>query len=377
MIGSEILLYPDTGPEFLRALKLGVLYSKRVHVLTLLDDTLLESYLADEQPKQIPPSQPKLRANDFGPHVPILGVGVPVPSTANALEYLRFVQENRADLSLLIGEGVLTSDFPQAFSFGGTFRADPKVLRALDRWPPSYWDFLQSLPLEAHQRAASFQGHLCFIASIAQQTGLGLATWSWDFQEVLWNAVSQLAEGGPISSEPLPLSSESASQRRLVETGLAQVVLERYVPRVDDLPITEILELKRKYAAELERFHEAVRQLATHVDLAQAPAQVKGQIQDLVAREVDPAVSDLYVTLGGARLDFFKKLLGKEPIAAGIGVVIAAVRGSPFDIAAALGTAGAAATAAFETAIDRRKALTASHWSILFRLKKLQRRKSS
>src|SRR2546426_9753779 len=112
MIGSEMLLYPDTGPEFLRALKLAVLYSRRVHVLTLLDDTLVESFLAGEPPQETSASQPNLRAGELGARVPILGVGVPVPSTAKSLEYLRFVHEHREDFSVLIGEGVLTSDFP-------------------------------------------------------------------------------------------------------------------------------------------------------------------------------------------------------------------------------------------------------------------------
>jgi hypothetical protein len=376
MLGAEILLYLDTGPDFFRALKLAVLYEKRVHVLTLLDQRLIASFL-DALPDVAPqPVAPQLRVADPVVRVPILGGGVPVPSTPNMADYLRFVQQHREELDLLVSEGLLTSDFPQGFAFGGTFRADAKILRVLERWPPSYWDFAQSLPLGAQERVAAFQGHLCFIAMIAQQAGLGLGTWSWDFQEALWTSVQQLAEGGPISAEPTPLATDAIGQRHLVETGLAHTVLERYVPRVDDLPVVVILELKRRYAAELGRFHEGLRQLATQVDLSQAPARISGQLQDLATRHVDPAVKDLEQSLGMARWDFLKKLATKEPIAAGIGLGIAGMTGVPFDVGALLKATGAAvAVAAAETVVDRKKAFTTSQWSILFRLTKLQRTK--
>ena len=60
MLGAEILLYLDTGPDFFRALKLAVLYEKRVHVLTLLDQRLIASFL-DALPDVAPQAAPTPR----------------------------------------------------------------------------------------------------------------------------------------------------------------------------------------------------------------------------------------------------------------------------------------------------------------------------
>jgi hypothetical protein len=88
IIGSEILLYPDTGPEFLRALKMAVLYSQRVHVLTLIDKPLIESFLANpiQQAQAAESTHSRHRMGDG--RVPILTGGVPTASTDAALSYL-------------------------------------------------------------------------------------------------------------------------------------------------------------------------------------------------------------------------------------------------------------------------------------------------
>ena len=87
MIGSDILLYPDTGPEFLRALRMAALYSQRVHVLTLVDKAIIENFLtwaASEYPDAAG-REDRIRIPVLGRPQAVMSAGVPVPATKGAL----------------------------------------------------------------------------------------------------------------------------------------------------------------------------------------------------------------------------------------------------------------------------------------------------
>ena len=88
MIGSDTLLFPDTGPDFLRALRTAVLYSKQVHVLTMPDIRMAEvmTKAFDDSGK-----------GSVDRHT--------VPKRLS--EYFTFVLESHKDLSLLKNAGVL------------------------------------------------------------------------------------------------------------------------------------------------------------------------------------------------------------------------------------------------------------------------------
>jgi hypothetical protein len=133
----------------------------------------------------------------------VLGGGVLVPSTTEALQYLEFVKTNYDDLAMLAKADVFVPHFPEGFLYGGTFRADKNTLRVLRRWPASYWDFGRDLPLPDQQTVASFQAYLGFIAATAQQQRAALGAWSLEFHQELMRAIEQLAQGGgPISAKP-------------------------------------------------------------------------------------------------------------------------------------------------------------------------------
>ncbi len=358
---------------------MAVLYSERVHVLTLLDRGLLDSYIAHPRPevqdarqaaRLYHPSSPSERAA-------CASFGVPQPLTDASLEYLKFVSDNYDDLSLLAREGVLVSHFPKVYSHGGTFRADRNILRTFARWPPSYWHFTYSPgPLPPEPLIAAFQGHLCTIGIIAQQEGLGLSTWSWDFQQAMWDSVAQLREGGPITMVAPEFPPRNISERGLTETHLAQTVLERYLPRSDDLPFPEILELRHRYASELKAFQVGVRRLATEIELDQVPANLNLQIEDILFQHVDPAVHELDAALTGARWNILKNLTGGASVTrAAIGVGIALFSGAPFDISAALGAGSAVVGAVVESEVEKANRLRSSQWALLFHLTKYQKRK--
>jgi hypothetical protein len=192
-----------------------------------------------------------------------------------------------------------------------------------------------------------------------------------DFQTALWISVAQLAEGGPISSGQSEQLISDREKRSHLETALAHSVLERYVTRVDDLPFGVILDLRRKCAAELDRFRDGLQQVASEVDVSQAPEKMDLQLRDVVSRRIDPAVQALDGAMTSARWDLLKSL----PLTGCIGLTIAAAAGVPFNIAAALGVPAATISSLINMTIDQKKALRASNWAILFRLNKLQRKR--
>jgi hypothetical protein len=59
---------------------------------------------------------------------------------------------------------------------------------------------------------------------------------------------------------------------------MAQKLLSRSLPRVDDLPMEEILELRRKHADQIVAFRVGMAEMAASIDSSQAPEQDLVQI---------------------------------------------------------------------------------------------------
>ena len=64
MIGSNIILFPDTGEEFISSLKTAILYSEKVHVLTLSTPDLGEIF--SNLPSELEPFAPFKRLKQYG-----------------------------------------------------------------------------------------------------------------------------------------------------------------------------------------------------------------------------------------------------------------------------------------------------------------------
>ena len=82
--------------------------------------------------------------------------------------------------------------------------------------------------------------------------------------------------------------------------------LVRYLPRVDDLCIHDILLLCDKYGSELSNFRRAVASLATEIDLDESPGKMAVRIQDLVTTRVDPEIARLSSALSDGRRNALK-----------------------------------------------------------------------
>jgi hypothetical protein len=157
---------------------------------------------------------------------------------------------------------------------------------------------------------------------------------------------------------------------------LAQAVLVRYVPEVDSLEFEEVLELRVRCRAELESFRGGLMEIAVQVDLTKSIEDQRLQIEDMISSKIDPALRTLEASLRSARLDILKKLSPSwDALAkAAIPFTVSAAVGASLNLQAALGVAGAISIIAapfVEAAVERKKLLNASQWSILLELQRL------
>jgi hypothetical protein len=403
LIGSDIFLFPETGPDFVRALKTAVLYSDRVHIATMA------------------PFVPEQQLRDGMEHFPDL------PDMGRSREYFQFLCDAHSDLSLLAGEGVVVMpDYVNFFSseaasapavvdasnslVSGFERLasqnDPLIKplrRAFDIWPPSLVDLMPILAVLAHPsgfldtmqisksfgsirevfywagwltfvvtrsapseaRIAFYAGMLASLATIFESRGIAPITFSPVFQNAHWAA-----------REAFALEPDLAVQdtRRTAQARLAQVAFERHLPMVDDLPTEEILEIRRKRRPELERLQSSLAELATKVDPTGPHATIDLQIHDLVAGKVDPAVRDLDSALYSARMEALKKIGQSMESLAGavIPLVMSVAVGAHTDVKGPASVLGGILGPLIGGEIERHRILNASQWSILLRLKKLK-----
>lgn len=277
---------------------------------------------------------------------------------------------------MLTDENVFVSHFPEGYSYGGTFRPDGNATRALQRWPPSYWDFGRGLPLPDQQTVASFQGYLAFLARVAQEQHAMLGTWSLDFQHQLIGAVEQLWDGGSISAQPLWDKQDMRPRRQITELAVANRILERYLPAVDDLTFHDVLELRDRCAPQLKSFQVSIQKLATSINLIQSPIATLSEIEDRISADVEPAILDLEAKLESAKWNLIKSLPTKIGLTTAVTMAVNFfASGFPVDIKALLGAGAGGLSAVADTVVDRNQILREHQWSMVFRLTRLVRRK--
>ncbi len=384
MIGSDTLLFPDTGPEFLKSLRTAVLYSKHVHVLTLLDPALANT-----------------GAEGFKPVSPENPIGY-----RRLSQYFIFLKKTLPDLTLLKNEGIILplglddDSFDKATCFRNnayksinqkieTVHEKKSYLNELfdlgiKHCPPSYFDLdllgiysrvargkTKWNPTFADQESIckiGFIPYLLMVNAIAEDRGVGLSTWLPEFQNALWGC-RELFSTNPSQS------TRKITQRKDTEVQLGNIIFDKYLPVADDLPFEELLKIRETRADELEAFRVALSELATHVDLNQSRDDYELQIHDLVSSKVDPAIQVLRSALTDSRLDSLKKVgrSWKSLASATIPAVLTFAAGAPLDVSAVVAALGTIGMPLAEGILDRKKLVHASQWSILFRLNKMNK----
>jgi hypothetical protein len=401
MLSSDVILFPDSGPEFLRTLKTAVLYADRVHTCRF----------------ELPISLEQLRelATKIDQGLQLQGVVPELVSSQvrRSLAFLQFILETEEQIALLAATGILPrprwpvvleavrkpSQSPSPFQydmptiFARLTDDRDKVTIALKRglleYPPGILDLLPMVLVLLHAQRiigdeyvvgiAFFSeppGRLFVLAvvlaslSISAETfGSVLLSDSPVFQAAIW-AARDLLNVCP--------TGDAVADRKAITTRMGKVAVERNLPRADDLQLEQLLEIRTKYRPELEAFRSALAELATQIDPAQPLDKINLQIQDLVTTKVDPEIHTLRSALRIARINALKKMgpslvsLAKRTVTA----TIAVAAGAPLDIVAAatlmssLGPIGSMATQVFEGEVERKKLRCASQWSVLLRLGK-------
>ena len=369
MIEHETLLFPDTGPEFLRPLRTAALYSGSVTTLTFFNlefaERLVDACMTFG-----------LGREERSPH------SVPLRLGQRLANYFAFVESNYSELQQLHREGlwkpvslqpaaatdvgldelnelkVIALRMPSLLSVQ---RADeekvftPDVARLIDAafeaCPPSYGDLIlmgASIRLvikgEDLSRDLLFENpdtscrlayltYLLTLALLAERRGATPVSWNPIHLDVL----AALRRPEVVSGTPIHRRREAAELR------LVQVSIERHLPRVDDIPIAEMLELRQRRAVELEAFRVGVRALATGVDVTKPPGEIEQHVRDLAAKHVDPAVRDLNVAITTTRLQTLSRLgtAWKAGAAAVVPTIISFAAGAPLQLTAAVAAATA------------------------------------
>lgn len=416
MLGANVLLFPDTGADFLRSLRFFVLHSTGVQIYQDLDVNRAPEVLA---------------MLDEVEHMRELQGGRRNSAVARSMsrlrEYFTFTLQNSRDLLMLQREGLLLTgakadvSIPEealeklpsqieAIVRDGSERLLADLDKAHHACPPSAFD-LKSLRMLSLVREGLKGGwpstgedddisEADFPPALKKSLELGVmfAFWEWDAGEAFsWqhpfvpyvlSSIFAAEAGGLLLSTWLPqlrsalpwirqylaqvpVSPQLDSRQRFTQ-HLEKVVVRKYFAGMDDLPFTEILEIRRKRYAELNALWVTLAEIAAQIDPEEDSDRVNLHVHDLVATKVDPAVEDLRRAVAAARLDALKKLgQSWESLAkATVPATLAFAAGAPLDISAIVGSAGALAGALYEGALERKKLKSASQWSILLELER-------
>ncbi|PWT99843.1 MAG: hypothetical protein C5B51_26390 [Terriglobia bacterium] len=410
MIGSEVLLFPETGPRFMRALKSAALYSNRVHALTV---------------------RPFLKAELMGDFARRLDADCRPTDTPEMVNlhrrtaaYLYFLRDNFDDLLSLADEHILVlpewgniftrwnaaalnrggqadSAFqPITARFQGVHCGPAKetLIRFLDIWPPTIYDasglilmsqcgWVPPSSIDSNRPLPDVQSYISWSSTLfgSKSEYALLPFYLYLLGIILYSEFlgAPMLSVSPAYIAAIRLASEIAgfSTNQSALTGsrgpayaeLGQAIVERYLPVVDDLPCAEILEIRRKSHPELEALRSGMAEMVAQLDFAVTPEIHRIQVQDLVAARIDPAVRDLQSKIYSARMDALKRIGQSWDSFAKMMVPFALsyAAGAPLNISAALSAIGPFLSGVIEYQSEKRKLLHASQWAILLKLKKL------
>lgn len=115
----------------------------------------------------------------------------------------------------------------------------------------------------------------------------------------------------------------------IVTTALAQEVIRRLLPSVGDLPAEKVLEMRRKYAAQLEDFRTELALLSKRIVESPWSADFKAELRRAVDLEIAPRVRELRWELQ-AEVDGFRlRSLSGEPPRNAVEIVTTVLQGVP------------------------------------------------
>jgi hypothetical protein len=390
MYNSGILLFPDTGPQFMRALRTAALYSGEVHSLTVVDGEVARAMLDAFGPARSDNQQSESIAEK------------------RLRAYFNFIVSEESTLSLAADTGVLKPilrgglDEVNAVRMEYTDRFLSRILdirpkkkrigtiKMVDQvsdllgcdTPPTYGDLSwiglalrvvngreDGSMLLKNQEVVSkllLCQYLVTVSAVAEVRGVCPSTWDSRWLDAMWTLRSlHVTDGRP----------EVGGRRREAEANMGNLILERHIPAVDDLPLEAVLEIRRERSSEVEAFQVGVAALAAKVDVSAPFVEAEREMLDLIVRKVDPALHDLSAAVASSRDRTLAKL--GRPAHYGASLVSASIAfaaGAPLNVSAAVAAAGALVGTAIEGAVERKNLRRASQWGLLYRLDQLHRK---
>lgn len=389
MIGTDTLLYPEAGDGFLAALQTAILYSDRVRVLTVNNPEFVDRELRGLEGigAEHPVFAQRLKAyfsslKDSLAHLDILareGLVMPLRLAAEK-ELETFDSWNQDSVALITGlddkyerSWLKTMDVvDQAFNLPAACLSDlatgATLFSAIQKKKISSWS------LERKERLANylFFQYLLMLSVVAEREGVVPFSWLPEFQKATLRVRQLFEESGQ-------LKPSIPGNHQYIDRRLSAMVLTRFLPRGDDLPLDELLRIREKRYSELESFRVALRKLSSQIDPNTPVAELEAVLRVLVDSTIEPAVDELRRSLVASRLESIRKL-GRSSSAlasAAFSASITLVAGAPLDLAAALGAVGGLLGGLFDAVLDERKLLNASQWGVLVRLRKRRGRRQT
>jgi hypothetical protein len=215
----------------------------------------------------------------------------------------------------------------------------------------------------------AFTAYITMASHYALSNGLATVTWNVRLHEVVASCTDSILRGAPFTNELL-------LERQQVKNRLGEMILEEHVPDVADLPLEEVLEIRRKRKSEILAFRDGLRQLAADIEPSQDAKTLEAALDSKIQAVFKPALRDLKVATAELQADAYRRLFHppKEVGTALIPVAISLSAGAPVETAATVGAASALVAKLYEfivgTAIEKRKITNASPWSLVFHLQK-------
>lgn len=378
MLSGGVLVYPDTGPAFLRTVKINALLCERVHTLSRIIRpespgmfAAAPSEASSEGGRRVLDRFETYRkfADASGPELRLLqsegvlidvtrGRGGAVSLAADSIrsffrspeaEELMRRASKRRSLATAVHECPV--GFPEVMMVALLTivhdRVDQEFLEDVRADPVSFLDLGRAI-------------YFALLPSLATALNVPLCTWSPTFE--------QGALAFPGTSRPDTSRRESAVASRVFDTNL---------PDISRLHAEDLLELRRTCLAEIHAFRVGVAEMAADVDPEEPVENQRAAVDALVAKKVNPAILDLRRSIQGVSLASATKALNSWK-SVGTGAVAAAASfavGAPPDLALASSAVAVLAKILAEGAVERAAIRSASRWSLVLKLDKKMRKR--
>ena len=428
---DNVLILAESGPDFMRTVKLAALYADRVHVYCPTDADNLQSIATAA--KQIHPSPERILKimdeaaakndsieadvvasptfrQDLTEAIRELTGGLPLT------HYLEACNGNRADLESFKREGIVVSIVDNAY---------PHLPKQGDPWPAflialqalaegaskpqieklkAKARFLRDFTARGDSASALFDSILTFIAYGSpdkkeyaaakrklQIEGLRRSVAGGVYFLICSYYASQNQCVGVTSDSKTQEcfekfcdtlyagrkdSNSYITRREQVRARIGRQVLEDQVPDVSRLPFDVILELRRKRKGELKFFRDSLSKLASEIDPDLQGAKLTAGVDHLIQTEIKPALNQLNASLRTVEDQRRRKLLSPESdlVTFAVSSLIGVQIGLPLYAGALAVAASKVVDYTYGSKTEKNAVLRSNPWSVLFYLNQIRRR---